>query len=74
MFGRSRKRIAELEAQLRRLIEATENMRGHAYLSDVKKEGRLLKFMFVRNGELHVVETMSTISLNASDVRKKLIE
>lgn len=73
MFGRDKRRIKELETQLTRSIAAMQEMQKHAYLADIQKEGRTLKFIFMRRNELEVIETIAPLSINIHQLKEKLI-
>lgn len=72
MFGR--KRITELETRLAHLIAASEEVAKRAVLVDIVREGRVNKFIFMRQGKLFTVETMGLISDDIVRWKKDLLE
>lgn len=72
--SKKQKRIDELEDQLRRLIAAAEEMQQRPYLFSIERKDRLNRFTFVRNHEMHVVETMGLISDDIRGWREKLLD
>lgn len=70
LFGR---RLAEAEKQLTQATAAAQEMAKHAYLVDIKREGRSLKFIFIRNGEMYTIETMSLMSDNTTVWKRNLL-
>lgn len=71
MFGR--KRIAELEEQLRVVSAAAAEMQQHAYLIAIERKDRLNRLTFMRGPEIHVIETMGLISDDIRGWREKLL-
>jgi len=72
-------RARELEAQNAILAETLENltaaaraMDGRAYLFKIDRDGRVIKFTFVRGTELHIIETMSLMSSDVEQWRSDL--
>jgi len=72
-------RISELEQQNEVLAETLENltaaaraMDGRAYLFKIDRDGRTIKFTFVRGTELHIIETMALLSSNVEQWRADL--
>jgi hypothetical protein len=85
MFGRSkliRQAIDEASAPiLARIAEAerllemqAELIRSRAALLAIETEGRTLKFVFVRDGKMITVETMSLLSADVPGWRRDLLE
>lgn len=72
-FGRSAKRIAELESALKRLTEAAEQSLNHARLFDIQKENRTLSFYFIRRGEVYKIDTISPLGFDVAKTKKELL-
>ncbi len=51
-----------------------EVMQNQAALASITREGGKLRFLFVRNGEAHVIETYGTWSDQIEQTRKALLE
>ena len=62
--------VVELEKAHAQLQAALK----HAYLIGLEREGRTNKFVFVRRGEVHAIETMGLLGDDFNAWRKNLIE
>jgi len=72
-------RISELEQQNAILAETLENltaaaraMDGRAYLFKIDRDGREIKFTFVRGTEIHEIGTMALLSSDVEQWRSDL--
>jgi len=77
MFGA--KRIAEIEAALvqlqtahNALIADAAALRQRAFIIGIERTGRVNKFTFARNGQIHVIETYGTLADDVHGWRKDL--
>lgn len=66
--------LAELQERLERAEAAAQEMAKHAYLVGINRDGRSNKFIFVRGGQMHEIETMGLLSDNPAQWRKDLLE
>ncbi len=64
----SRKQHAQMTEAVERLQSALETAQAqllaaqdHAFLVDIERTGRTNKFIFARNGQMHVIETMDEL-------------
>lgn len=74
MFGRlNRAMIAELQERLEAAIAANQKLSQHAFLLDIQRSGRSNKFLFVRNGEVHEIETMGLLSDDIAKWKEDLL-
>ena len=84
MFG-SRKdaerRLAELNAKFEtleernlQLIAAAEAMNKRAFLFGIERDGRINKFLFVRNGKIFAIETMGMLGDDVPGWKRDLLE
>ena len=74
MFRGKSVRIANLERALNNAIEANERLQSRAFLFGIERQGRINKFLFMRNGKLIVIETMGLISDPIAEWERMLIE
>lgn len=66
--------LAEVQERLERAEAAAQEMAKHAYLIGINRDGRTNKFVFVRAGQMHEIETMGLLSDNPAQWRKDLLE
>lgn len=68
--------ITELQQKLDAAIAANEAMQKHAYIVDIDRPAgsRVNKFLFVRNSQMHVIETMGLMSDDIAQWKKDLLE
>lgn len=45
-----------------------------AVLIDIRREGRIVTFVFERNGQVYSVDTYSSMELNYPTLKKELVE
>lgn len=63
----------ELQAKLDASIKANEQLSKRAFLMDIQRDGKLNKFMFVRDKQFHMVETMGLLSDNVNEWKEQLL-
>lgn len=84
MFNREKKAVfaalelakancEQLEAALEQAIAANEALQKRAFIIGIDRQQRMNKFTFMRNGELHQIETMGLISDDIRDWKEKLL-
>lgn len=73
MAEAAKAQIEELEARLTEAIAANEELSKRAFIIGMEREGRVMKFTFMRNGELFQLETISQISDNLPEWKAKLL-
>ena len=76
MFKSRKALIAEnklLQERLETLLAAAQKIQQSAILTEITREGKLNKFIFVRNGQLYVIETYGTLDDDISGWRKALL-
>lgn len=71
-LGKAKRRIAELEERLEELTRASETVRNRPYLIDIRREGRVNKFVFYKSGELHIIETIGVWNDNINGWKEML--
>lgn len=68
----SRSKLTELRQSAEATLRAVEDVKQHAYLIGLEREGRVNKFTFARGDKLVVIETMGLISDDFGQWRKDL--
>lgn len=63
-----------LQERLDVAITVNNQLANRAYLIGINREGRSNKFVFVRAGQMHEIETMGLLSDNPAQWRKDLLE
>lgn len=76
----SREKYDQMIETTNRMMTAMESAQkelkaaqDHAFLIDINRDGRALKFLFSRNGEIYTIETMSLLSDNMNEWKEKLL-
>lgn len=72
-FFRKQIIIEELRERLEAAIKANEEIQKHSYLVDIDRKGRVNRFIFMRRGEIHAIETMGLISDDLPNWKRKLL-
>lgn len=74
-------RLAELEVafkdatdKMNAMVEQSKHLQTRAFLVDIQREGRINKFIFMRNGEMFTIETMGMWGDDVPGWKKGLIE
>lgn len=70
----SQKKLSELSDCVDALNQQLAALRGNAYLIGIERKGRANVFTFVRNDEVHVVETVGMMSDNIPHWKEKLLK
>lgn len=81
MFGSQHKRVAEITAALKALqlahnalIDDAAALKRRPYLIGIERTGKLNKFTFSRNGQIHVIETYGTLADDVHGWQRDLLE
>lgn len=82
MFGKRERELARLRAieeahnalmlQVQSMIDASNTLQKRPILLDIQREGRVLKFTFVRDGNVYVIETMAMMADNVKQWKTDL--
>ncbi len=62
----------EMMVELDRISKLLDSVSDCAHLTDIERNGRTLKFRFMRNGEVYELETISMMSDNMPEWKEKL--
>lgn len=69
----NRRRIADLTRQLEEAHALLQKAQQSPVLIGIERDGRLNRFIFAKNGEIHKIETMGLISDNIKEWKDTLL-
>ena len=69
----TKKKYNEMRESAQALLDSLEQLKKQAVLIGIERTGRTNSFTFVRNGEVHRIETMGLISDDLPGWKEKLL-